>query len=123
MLQLHFVLAEIVAEACMKDVAPGDIREVMTSLRVENNWPPVSVTVCSMNAPVYASLSARQSSTNWQRLLLKRTMMLRTVMAPLAPDDRNVTLKGPGNHNHTALSGALLASATGLRRRGAMGGC
>ena len=50
-------------------------------------------------------------------------MMLRKALAPLAPDDRNVTLKGPGNHNHTALSGALLASATGLRRRGAMGGC
>ena len=95
----------------------------MTSLRVENNWPPVSVAFNSTKAPFYISLSARQSSTNWQRLLLKRTMMLRKALAPLAPDDRNVTLKGPGNHNHTALSGALLASATGLRRRGAMGGC
>ena len=52
-------------------------RKVMTSLRVENNWPPVSVAFNSTKAPFYISLSARQPSTNWQQLLLKRTMVLR----------------------------------------------
>ena len=122
-LQPQVVLAGVVAEACMKDVAPGDIPqgydlaacgEQLATGECRIQLDEGTILHLAECTPVFDQLAAVAPETYHDAA---------KVLAPLAPDDRNVTLKGPGNHNHTALSGALLASATGLRRRGAMGGC
>ena len=104
----------------MKDVAPGDIPqgydlaacgEQLATGECRIQLDEGTILHLAERTPVFDQLAAVAPETYHDAA---------TVLAPLAPDDRNVTLK---DHNHTALNGALHASATGLRRRGAMGGC
>ena len=112
-LQLKVVFAEVVAEACVRGLAPGDIPRgsdpdefayqlVTGEFRIPHHEGIIlRLAEFTLVAPEACNAAAK-------------------VVAPFASDDWALLLN---NHRATVLRGALLAGALGQLLNNAMGGC